>query len=356
MFRGLLIGILFAAGCGESPTPILGCDAGDGIEPDCRFQNPEDLVVAPLGGRLLVSQMGQMDGSVSGDIAQYTPGGSIDVIFPGAVLLDDRSWGAADCPPPDLEAFSPHGIDLLHREDGRWMLLVVNHGLRESVEFFEVADDGEAVSLTWRGCAIGPEQAAFNDVVGTTDGGFYVSQMMPSDSQTTSLLKGVLLGSDTGFVYGWDRDAGFGRVPGTDGPFPNGVELSADESWLYVNMYLGGEVRKIDLANGQVGAIAEVASPDNSTWSSDGVLLVASHVDGILELTACQELPEGSCGFGFKIVALDPNDLSARTLFEHRGAPMGGATVAREMDGDLYLGTFAGDRVARVPKAGLLGP
>ena len=28
---------------------------------------------------------------------------------------------------------------------------------------------------------------------------------------------------------------------------------------------------------------------------------------------------------------------------------MGGVTVAQEMDGDLYLGTFAGDRITRVP-------
>ena len=50
--------VIYAAlllGCGESPTPILGCETSKGITPDCRFQNPEDLAV--LGERLLVSQM-----------------------------------------------------------------------------------------------------------------------------------------------------------------------------------------------------------------------------------------------------------------------------------------------------------
>jgi hypothetical protein len=39
------------------------------------------------------------------------------------------------------------------------------------------------------------------------------------------------------------------------------------------------------------------------------------------------------------------------TLIEHAGAPIGGVTVALEMDGRLYLGTFAGDRIASMPIA-----
>lgn len=350
MTRGTLMGLLLVlTGCGESPTPILGCEAGGGIEPDCRFQNPEDMAVAPQGGRLLVSQMGGMDGSPPGDLAIYDPqSGRIEVLFPRADLADDRSWGDADCPPPELAAFAPHGLDVVHRSDGSWMLLVVNHGMRESVELFEVTDQGDAVMLSWRGCAEGPDQAAFNDVVGRRDGAFYVTQMFPQDSQLSAMLAGGLLGSDTGFVYGWSQAGGWSKVAGSDGPFPNGIEMSEDEQALYINMYLAGEVRKLDLTTGQVVAVVEVDSPDNSTWAADGRLLVATHVDGLLELMNCQGLAEGSCGFAFRIVALDAGNLSQETLIEHRGAPMGGATVALEMDGDLYLGTFAGDRIARV--------
>lgn len=343
------LGVLLLAGCGESPTPIIGCAASESITPDCRFQNPEDLAVVPSGGRLLVSQMGGMDGAKPGDIALYTPGtGVIEVVFPPVTIGDDRSWGAADCAPPDEAAFSPHGIDLEQRQDGRHMLLVVNHGLRESVEFLELVESGDTVSLTWRGCAEGPDQAAFNDVLARRDGGFYVTQMMPKDAQTSAMLKGALLGSDTGFVYRWDPGGGFRAVPGSEGPFPNGIEKSADGRFLYINMYLASEVRKLSLETGEVVAVAEVSSPDNSTWSSSGRLLVASHTDGFLELTACQGLEQGSCGFEFEIVALDPDDLGRELVLTNRGAPMGGVTVALEMGGDLYLGTFAGDRIARV--------
>ena len=348
-----ILTILFATmlwGCGESPTPILGCEPGSRITPDCRFSNPEDLAVVPSGGRLIVSQMGSMDGSVSGDIVLYTPPkGAIEVLFPPEEIADDRSWGEADCPPPDEAAFSPHGIDLERRRDGRFVLLVVNHGLRESVEFLEVLEDGGRVALQWRGCALGPDQSSFNDVVASADGGFYVSQMMPKDSQTSAMLKALVFGSDTGFVYRWRPVDGFSQVPGSEGPFPNGLEKSVDESALYINMYLAGEVRKLDLESGEIVATAEVSSPDNSTWSDGGRLLVASHTDGLLELTACQGLEQGSCGFEFEIVSLDPDDLSGGMVLTNRGAPMGGATVALEMGGELYLGTFAGDRIAVTP-------
>ena len=154
-YRGLLIAwaILFMGGCGSGSPPITDCDPGFGMTPDCRFQNPEDMAVSPDGERLIVSQMGQMDGSRPGNLALHQPGGDIDVLFPTEGIDDDRSWGDASCPPPDLPTYSPHGIDLVQRTDGRWMLLVVNHGGRESVEFFEVLGAEAQTSLAWRGCA-----------------------------------------------------------------------------------------------------------------------------------------------------------------------------------------------------------
>lgn len=237
---------LLLAGCGEALPPIMDCVAEEAITPDCRFQNPEDLAVVPGGGRLLVSQMGQMDGSQPGNLALYRPGADIQTLFPGESVLDDRRWGAADCPPPALAAFAPHGLDLVQRTDGEWMLLVVNHGGRESVEFFQlsnVSDEGldDEVALVWRGCAEGPDQAYFNDVVGRRDGGFFVSHMFPRDSQILPLLKGGLFGMATGHVYQWDSERSWQMVPGSEGPFPNGVELAADEQTLFINMYLAGE-------------------------------------------------------------------------------------------------------------------
>ena len=38
-------------------------------------------------------------------------------------------------------------------------------------------------------------------------------------------------------------------------------------------------------------------------------------------------------------------------IFENRGAPMGGGTVAIDIGRELVIGSFAGDRVIRAPKA-----
>ena len=339
---------LFVSGCGAGLPPIADCEAGSGMTPDCRFQNPEDLAVAPDGERLIVSQMGQMDGSKPGNLALYQPGGDIDLLFPANGVDDERSWGEADCPTPDLAAFSPHGIDLVQRADGRWMLLVVNHGGRESVEFFEVLGAQADTSLVWRGCAEGPENVAFNDVAGRADGGFYVTHMFPLDGQTFALLKGAVFGSDTGHVYDWQPVGGWSVVPGSEGPFPNGIALAEDGQSLYVNMYLAGEVRKLDLPSGKTAAIYSGGSPDNSTWASDGRLLVATHTGGLSDGMSCQGLESGSCAMAFNIVSLDPEDLSAIPVVSHEGPPMGAATVALEHNGQLYLGTYAGDRITRL--------
>ena len=352
-FAVLLLSAI-AGGCGSSLPPLTDCEAGRGITPDCRFRNPEDLVVAPGGEFLLVSQMGQMDGSETGDLVLYRPGsgpgGEIRPLFPVTRLVDDRSWGDLTCAPPDLSLFSPHGIDLVRRQDGAWMLLVVNHGGRESVEMFQVEGEDESLGLRWRGCAEGPEDAAFNDVAGLRDGGFYVTHMYPLNGQMMALIRNLVFGSDTGFVYRWQQAEGWMAVPGSEGPFPNGVVIAPDEKALFINMYLAGEVRKLDLTTGTVVASYAGGRPDNSTWDSGGRLLVATHTADLADLTACTDLAEGSCPFAFRIVSLDPEDLSAQTVLEHAGPPMGGATVALEMDGELYLGTFAGDRIARLSR------
>jgi hypothetical protein len=351
MNRLWLLGCCFLLGCGESVSPILGCEPGSNLQPDCRFNNPEDMVPLPSASGLLVSQFGGMDGAEPGNLVLYRPpAGAIEVLFPTGTVPDDRSWGAADCPPPDVAAFSPHGIDLEQRRDGRWMLLVVNHGRRESVEFLELVETDGAASLRWRGCAAGPDQAFFNDVVARRDGGFWVTQMMPRDSQRLDMLRAALFGSEVGFVYGWDADSGFRELPGSRGPFPNGIEKSAKEDFLFINMYFGSEVRKLDLAQGRVVAAAKMPNPDNSSWSSSGELLVASHTDGLQDQLACQGLEAGSCGFTFAVMAVNPADMSSRVVYENSagGPPMGGATIAVELSGQLYLGTHAGDRIGRI--------
>lgn len=331
------------AGCGSDLTPVLGCEDGAGIRVDCRFQNPEDLALAP-DGRIIVSQFGGLTGERPGNLAFYEPETrSLEVAFPSAPAAGGLGveWGEADCPSPDPAAFSPHGIDLERRDDGRWQLAAVNHGGRESVELLELLADG---ALAWRGCVLAPEDAFFNDLVLLRGGGFWVTHMFPKGSGLWSFIKSGF-GVNTGWVYAWSPVSGFSKLPGSDAPFPNGIEKSPDERFAYVNSYSAQGLRKIEAATGAVVAARELTRLDNSTWAEDGRLLVASHPGGFTESAPCQSLAQGACGMPFAIFSLDPEDLSGDVLLAHQGAPMGGVTVALERRGVLFLGAFAGDRI-----------
>jgi hypothetical protein len=156
-----------------------------------------------------------------------------------------------------------------------------------------------------------------------------------------------------GLVYNWSADDGFVPIPGTQAKYANGIEKSADGRYVFVNSYFGEEVIKVDTNSGERVGSVSMPKPDNSAWTADGELLVAGHDAGFSELTTCLELTEGSCGFRFEIVAINTETMTSRTIITNTGAPMGAATVARPHGDFVYLGTFAGDRIATFPIAKL---
>jgi len=320
----------------------------------CGFQNPEDLALSPDGRTIIVSQAARFDGTGGGGLVGFAPDSEGQTpLFPveGATSGPD-DWGAAECPGPPDAAFSPHGIDLGRGPDGRWMLLAVNHGGRESIEFFEVLPLPEQTALRWRGCVPAPEGANLNDVLILPEGGFLVTHMFPASGGAGTawqMLRMIAFGSELGRVLEWQRDTGFSDVPGTEASFPNGLEISDDGSVLYLNVYMGDAVRAIRRDTGETLFSATVESPDNATWARDGRLLVASHPGTFLETLACASIESGSCARPFQIVAVDPETGTAEVLIDSDGSPMGAGTVALQVGDDLWLGSFVGDRIARAP-------
>ena len=279
------LSLLLLSACSSGLEIVTGCADERGIHPICGFQNPEDLVLLDDGRTLLVSQFGgaPMDGSRAGSLALFdVETESIHVAYPREADVAagvptpraETGWGDAACPGPPGDGFSPHGIDLVRRADGRRQLFVVNHGGREAVVTCELLDGPEIV---WRGCAVAPDVSLFNDVVGLPDGGFLVTRMMDKDSMIWDSIRAAL-GFDTGLVYEWQPGTGFRVVPGSEGGMPNGIEVSADGREVFVAMYGHAELRRISRDTGEVLATAQVVRPDNLTWSGNGRLLVASHV------------------------------------------------------------------------------
>ncbi|MEM6926301.1 MAG: hypothetical protein AAF602_05205, partial [Myxococcota bacterium] len=313
---------------------------------------PEDLDALPDGRHVLVSEYGDLNGEIPGTLALLDLETDARIVaFDGATDLEPV-WGDPACPGAPGAVFSPHGLHVSQRPDGVWQALVVNHGGRESIEFFEIADGPE---LAWRGCVVAPERSLLNDVVATPEGGFLTTQMMPKRKGLGPLF--AYLGAkwfDRGaHVWSWDPSTGFAIVAGTEGGLANGLALADDGRTLFVAYSLSGELRRVDRTTGEIEDYVMMDPIDNLTWTGDGWLVAATALAEPSIMRKCVGLEEGTCPGAHAIVAVEPTTLEQHTVYVGGpGTPGGAGTTGLVLDdGTLLIGTFAGDRIVRVSSA-----
>ena len=222
--------VLLLIGCGEAreePTPPAEpsassapsaappCAADEHLTAWCGYKNPEDLAVTPDGRFLLATGFGTLPDSYLNEMMLFelAPRRRVNVNITHA----DNTWGDPGCSRVNTD-LSPHGLDLVQRADGRHQVAITNHLPRETIEFFELAPDGEGWQLIWRGCVNAPADesfgAMFNDVALTIDGGFYATQMFDAQMPFEDLITAGENQEITGAVWRWDRDGGFSKLPG----------------------------------------------------------------------------------------------------------------------------------------------
>ena len=334
-------------------TEKVNCDSLNGMSVYCGFKNPEDLIAVPGGEKLLVSEMGEFRKDSPGSLSLFDikSGMREDLAINWQTMAGESGdvWGDSACAAPDTVLFSPHGIDFMTRKDGRHQLLVVNHGGREAVEFFELQNSKGSWALDWKGCALPPEDPFINDVAALNDGGFFVTHMWDKSPAFEETVKRLLAGENTGWVWEWQPDAGFSKVPGSTQMMPNGITVSQDEgnTKLFVNIYMGSKTIRIDRASGKVDGEFKVQQPDNITIDDEGNLWVASHKHDPIAQT-CDEVKMGPCLLPFEIVRADSETMESEVFLSHDGAPMGYSTVALKHGGKIYMGSAHGDRVVSV--------
>ena len=341
------------AGCAQprGAAPITDCEPVGRARPICGFQNPEDLALLPDGYTLVVSEYGDLDGGRPGDLAGFdTRSERRSVLFRGedaAGMRPADAWGDPACPGPPSASFSPHGIHLDRRADGALQLLAVQHGGRESIEFFEVAaQPAGGWSVAWRGCLIPPPDSYLNDVVALPDGGLATTHMLPR-SESSGVMRALELPAK-GYVLLWSPAAGFTRLPNSEASIANGIERSRDGRILYLNSSGGSEVIALERPSGRVLRRIPVPLPDNSTWAPDGRLIVASLVAGFEGTQICTTVGGRSCPAEFQLLAIEPDTGAIEVLYRNAGAPMGAGTVGLRIGDVLYAGSFRGDRLLRV--------
>ena len=337
---------------------IEGCESDETFTVYCNYQNPEDLAVLPDGRHILVSEFGAIvplsPTNVQGNLSllDTTDGRKKNL----EIEMADNVWGDPECQ-RDSMVLSPHGIDINERLDGSYQLAIVNHMPTETIELFELREINDAWSLTWRGCVNAPVHGYFNDVALSSNGSFYVSQMY--DKNISLFMLAVLDNTkeDTGYVYHWRRQNGFERLVNTDGAFPNGVELSDDENNLFINYAFGNKTSKYNLMSNSIEASFSMNGiPDNITVDGDYIWVGAQDHSGLDSLIYCGVFAKdvfedpmiNQCPLPFAAYQLRQSDLSLVNSYKYSNTVMGTATVALSLNGQLYIGTYHGDRIASV--------
>lgn len=347
----LLLAWAFAATEAEGQAVLQDCAADPELSYVCGAARPEDVVAIPGTRWLIASGFAPGAGLKLVDTAART----LDRWYqaaPGQLRPDPRSFPT--CPGPvDAKLFNARGLSLRPNGGGRWRLLVVNHGGRESVEMFDVETDGTTPRLFWRGCVPMPIGQVGNSVASFDDGAVLVTVLTRPGTSIADFVQQRV----TGAVWSWHPgQPAFQPIPGTGLPGNNGIETDPDQRRFYVVAFGWHSVVVFDRRDTRL-PIARIEAvdfmPDNIHWSA-GHLLVAG-----------MRLDEPACG-GLRAVVEGVAD----PMLCHRGWIVGevklgegriatvaygtpqpgfnGLSAAALVGKTFWLGSFQSDRLAVV--------
>jgi len=343
----------FVVTCGAAALVILtlagiepgaaGCDPVGGIRFVCDQSGPEDLVAVPGTPWVIASGMA-MNGGVrlvnTRDLTSTT-------LFPSAQAQERHDKKAyAACPGPfdaaGKTAFKAHGLYLRLASGGTHTLLVVHHGSRESIEFFELDPRPAKPTLTWIGCVVAPDPIGLNSVVGLPDGGFITTNFQARGGDQAAARTRMMNGEPNGELWEWHATSGWQKVPGTEAAGPNGIEMSKDGRTIY--MALWGSQSFVRMTKGQIPPKKDTIPLgfriDNLRWAPDGTLIGAGQGG-----TAPNQASI--------VVKIDPQSLKVTEILRQPyGDVFSFGTGAIQVGNDLWVGNVRGDRIGIFPLGG----
>jgi hypothetical protein len=313
----------------------------------CGPGNAEDLVQVP-GTRWIVAS--GTAGGASFSLIDSRSGAWLPLVFDAA---QDKAF--SQCPVPPLSAtLQTHGLNIRPRQSGSAHLYVVGHGAREAIEVFDVSTKGPKPTLTWRGCVPMPTGLAANSVASFADGSLVATVLlMPGKSFMDSVAK-----KPTGAVYEWSPgSSGFKAVVGTELPGNNGIEVSADQREIFV--VSSGLQTVVAFSRSNPARTLRSTrplpfTPDNVHLAPGGRLVTAGMANDVPE---CGGAPGpthdlsrlSTCVRGTIGVSIDPRTMRD-TVVVHTPAvkTFSNATIVLPIAREYWIGTFSGDRIARV--------
>lgn len=324
----------------QAPVPFVEqpCRPEGRFEVICGQRHPEDLVRAP-GSRWVVASWYDDAGGLRAiniddrkDVALYPSDTARDrhdrktyPTCPGALSGVDRQ-----------RYFT--GVALRPGRNGLHKIYAIHRGNRTSVEVFDIDVRPRIPVITWIGCAVAPEGTYLNSVTPTPEGGFVVSNYYTLGSDPAASRARMEAGGISGEALEWRPGAGWKKVPGSEASGANGLELSKDGKWLYVNEF--GSRSFFRVSRGATppkrDRVQVAFRPDNMRWASDGSLLTVGRA------------PNG----GGWVLKIDPTTLAVTKLAELPDTPtFFNVSAAVEIDDTLWVGSSRADRIVILPAA-----
>jgi DNA-binding beta-propeller fold protein YncE len=231
------------------------------------------------------------------------------------------------------------------------VLYAVNHGGREAVEVFNVDLSGSAPKFTWTGCVVAPK-GFWPDAVAAIPGGMVVTSLWdPTDADRVKKLSS---GQPVGGLDSWFPGKGWAPVPGAEGMSgPNGVIVSPDGKKVFVALWSGKEVARIDVGQNppKVDTVQTGILTDNVRWSPDGKqIFVGGQATTVPKVLECFESSATNCNVPFKIYRMNPETMKLTTIVPSGVyGVMGAGTGAIQVGKTIWVSSFRADRIGIFP-------
>jgi len=340
-----VVGIFFAF---SVTSPVLAQNASGASSADCRseqgltylcgFMAPEDIV--NVGSRGLVLASGHR---APGHLYLIDParGTRSELMQVQSFRLQHDTNAYPDCPGPlNREAVDVHGLSVGEASAGLFSIYTTSHGDREEIEIYDLDLRGKAPVLTWKGCVLLQKDGYFNGVAKLADGGFVATRMRDENARMDEIKPGAI----TGRVFQWHPGGQLQPLDGTELSLPNGIDISADERYLFVTATFTQELVRFDrhVTPMSKRAVSLPMLPDNVHWDGDGKLLIAG--PNVVDPAVCKG---GRCASGWTVVEVDPETLAVTRLGgANANAALQRASAAMRLGNEIWVGGTQ-DRIAR---------
>ncbi len=321
------------------------CEPHGNVKFICGVVRPEDLVAVPRSEWVIAS--GYTRGAVH---VVNTRDFKTTQVYPVASPRerhDKTTYGSCPGPmdPGEKEKFSAHGLAVREGKARVHTVYLVHHGFRESIEVFEIDAQPQAPTFTWVGCVVAPASVALNSVTPLPGGGFAATnpnRRGPAANNTPT---------NTGEAWEWTPKGGWTIVPGSESLGPNGIEISRDGQWYYINLWPARKVMR--LSRGQTPVKKEEVDvafqPDNIRWQPDGTLFAAGHggptTPRVIEclMKVCPDATSN-------VARIDPKTMKVQQLITYpANEKFFSSTSALQVGKEVWIGTITGNRIARYP-------